>query len=396
MIGAGPIGLEAALAACARGFEVNVFERGSIGDAVRQWGHVRMFSPFEMNATALGIQKLQQASVDLPEAGALLRGSEFRERYLLPLANTLPLGVLHPKTPVLAIGRSHVLKGDHIGAAARGDTPFRLLIADDAEGERIVQADVILDCSGTYGQPNGLGHGGIPAPGERAASDRIFYGIPDFDSSERDRYAGRRVLVVGAGHSGATVVTNLARITAANSSTQTHWLVRTSRDLPAPEIPADPLLERARVASAANCLVTGDKVKLHRGSSIESIAQLAGMLGVTIISADSTQVLEVDEIVVSTGFRPDITLTRELQVQTCWATEGTYPLAASMLGESGADCLETPVFGAEMLRHPEPGFFTLGMKSYGRAPNFLLRTGHEQIAIVLDSLGNIALEAKST
>lgn len=395
MIGAGPIGLEAALAARARGFEVTVFERGQIADAVGQWGHVRMFSPFGMNATALGLAKLQQMAVSLPDAGALLTGAEFRERYLLPLAHSLESGVLHVETTVLAISRSRVLKGDHIGATRRSATPFRLLVSNDAEAERIVLADVVLDCSGTYGHPNGLGDGGIPAPGERAASACIFYGIPDFGSRDRERYAGRRLLVVGAGHSGATVVTNLARVTAHNEATQIHWLLRGSREIPAEEIPEDPLTERARLAATANRLVAEDQVTLHRVSSIESITPLGESLAITIANDNGSKVLEVDEIVATTGFRPDMNLARELQVQTCWATEGTYPLAASMLGESGADCLQTPAFGAEMLMHPEPGFFTLGMKSYGRAPNFLLRTGHEQITTVLNSLGTGMVERPS-
>jgi hypothetical protein len=73
-------------------------------------------------------------------------------------------------------------------------------------------------------------------------------------------------------------------------------------------------------------------------------------------------------------------------VQTCWATEGTYKLAAALLGESAGDCLAISGFGAETLVHPEPGYFALGMKSYGRTPDFLIRTGHEQIASVLQWL----------
>ena len=376
IVGAGPVGLEAALAAIERGAEVEIFERGATADAVGQWGHVRMFSPFGMNATPRGLERLGRAGVELPEANALLTGSEFRERYLLPLASTLSPGILHERCAVAAIGRTRVLKGDHIGDPARGGSAFRLLVADQA-GERIVHADVVLDCSGTYGQPNGLGDGGIPAPGERAAADHITYGIPRVEVSENSRHA-RRFLVVGAGHSAATAVTNLAR----RGGVEIHWLLRRDRALPAEEIPDDALPERARLASAANRLVTENRVTLHRGGSIEAIENLADGVRVQLADASGFHALEVDEIIVATGFRPDLALARELQIQTCWATEGTYPLAASMLGEAGADCLKTPAFGAEMLMHPEPGYFTLGMKSYGRAPNFLLRTGYEQIETV--------------
>ncbi|MEP6821257.1 MAG: NAD(P)-binding domain-containing protein [Chthoniobacterales bacterium] len=377
IIGAGPIGLEAALAALDHGFDVQLFDRGQVADAVRQWGHVRMFSPFGMNATSRGLTRLQSRGEKLPETDALLIGAEFRDRYLLPLARSLPAGVLHEKTEVLAIGRSRVLKGDHIAEPTRGATPFRLLVRNATE-ERIVQADAVFDCSGTYAQSNGLGDGGIPAPGERATRDHIFYGIPDFAGTERERFAGRRVLVVGAGHSGATAVSGLVKLAAS----EIHWLLRRDRVLPAEEIPDDPLPERARLAAHSNQLVREKRVTLHRSASVESISP-NDSLEVAITDADGERTITVDEIIVATGFRPDLSLARELQVQTCWATEGTYPLAASMLGEAGADCLKTPAFGAEMLMHPEPGYFTLGMKSYGRAPNFLLRTGYEQIETVL-------------
>jgi thioredoxin reductase len=238
---------------------------------------------------------------------------------------------------VVAIGRSRVLKGDHIGEEHRGTTPFRLLVSG-AAGERIVSADVVLDCSGTYAQPNGLGDGGIPAPGERAARERIYYGIPDFRQKDRPRFAAQRVLVVGAGHSGATAVVGLAEV----GSREIHWLLRRDRALPLEEIPDDPLPERARLSTRSNQLVQKKRVELHRGASIDSIVGDNGALEVTLTSAGENRVLSVDQIIVATGFRPDMSLARELQVQTCWATEGTYPLAASMLGEAGGDCLKTP------------------------------------------------------
>lgn len=382
IIGAGPIGLEAALAALERGYVVEVFERGATADAVRQWGHVRMFSPFAMNSTARGLARLHGVGAPLPGPQELLSGAEFRDRYLTPLARSFGPGVLQENAEVLAIGRSRVLKGDHIGEPARGATPFRLLLRQRGK-ERTATADAIFDCSGTYGQPGRLGDGGIPAPGEQLCADRIHYAIPDLAGADRARFAGRRVLVAGAGHSAATVIRDLAGL---DRKTEIHWLLRRDRALPAEEIPHDPLPERARLAASANRLVREERVTLHRSATIEEIARDNGALQVTIANGQGSSALTVDEVVVTTGFRPDISLARELQVQTCWATEGTYPLAASLLGEAGADCLNTPAFGADMLRHPEPGYFTLGMKSYGRSPNFLLRTGHEQIETVLDWL----------
>jgi thioredoxin reductase len=385
IVGAGPVGIEAALAARERGYATEVFERGAIADAVRQWGHVRMFSPFEINATARGRKRLQQSGVALPQPGALVTGSELRERYLVPLARSLGADVVHEHCEVIAIGRSRRIKGDHIGESARGATPFRLLVREGGT-ERTVTADAVLDCSGTYGQPSRLGDGGIPAPGEQACADRIYYGVPNLDSNEtRARYAGRRALVVGAGHSAATAVRDLA---GADCATEIHWLLRRDRPLPAEELEDDSLPERARLAAAANRLVREERAVLHRGASVDSVARENGALRVAIVNERGASDVIVDEIIVTTGFRPDMNLARELQVQTCWATEGTYPLAVSLLGEAGGDCLKTPAFGIDMLRHPEPGFFTLGMKSYGRASNFLLRTGYEQVETVINWLGS--------
>ena len=105
-----------------------------------------------------------------------------------------------------------------------------------------------------------------------------------------------------------------------------------------------------------------------------------------LLGNDGTKSLQVDRAIAATGFRPDWSFARELHLQTCWATEGTYPLAASLLGESGGDCLAVPAFGADTLLHPEPHFYALGMKSYGRTPAFLITTGLRQIESVLERL----------
>ena len=380
IIGAGPVGLEAALAGIERGYEVAVYERGNIADAVRQWGHVRMFSPFEMNASHRGIACLRRRVVALPKADALLTGAEFRAQYLKPLALTIS-SQIHENCSVLAVGRQRLLKGDQIHDPLRAGARFRLLIRDGTT-EHLERADIVLDCSGTFSQPNKLGDGGIPAPGEGSCSAKIHYGIPNLNGSLRERFANKRVLVVGAGHSAATAVCDLAQ----RQATGIGWLIRQDRKIPCAEIPSDPLAERAALIAKANHLIAEKKATLISGSSIESIAARNGALLISLGGAEEDRAIEVDEIIAATGFRPDLALTRELQIQTCWATEGTYPLAALLLGQAGADCLQTPAFGVDMLRHPEPNFFILGMKSYGRSSNFLLRTGYEQVATVFDWL----------
>lgn len=380
IIGAGPIGLEAALHAAERGDEFTIYERGEVAAAMRQWGHVRMFSPFAMNSSAQGLARLRARGVELPPPEALLTGAEFRQRYLYPLAETLRPH-LREQTTVRAIGRSRRLKGDLISDPARASGPFRLLVQDE-KGERIELADIVLDCSGTYANPNSLGDGGIPVPGEDQAQAQITYGIPDLGETPKS-HTGQRVLVVGAGHSAATTIRHFAALQKEDPKLEIYWMIRRDRSAPIEQIGNDPLPERAQLAAEANCLVAEKRVRLIRDATIEALAPQGDAVGVVFADSNGiTETVTVDQIVVATGFRPDLAMTRELQLQTCWATEGTYPLAASLLGEAGADCLATPVFGAETLLHPEPGYFTLGMKSYGRSPNFLLRTGYEQVASV--------------
>src|SRR3546814_2948819 len=71
----------------------------------------------------------------------------------------------------------------------------------DASGEQRLLARAVIDASGTWQRPNPIGIDGLPVPGEAEAAERIAYGIPDVAGRERARYAGRRVLVIGGGHS---------------------------------------------------------------------------------------------------------------------------------------------------------------------------------------------------
>ena len=86
-----------------------------------------------------------------------------------------------------------------------------------------------------------------------------------------------------------------------------------------------------------------------------------------------------DHVVALTGYTGDASLYRQLQVHECYATGAPMNLSAALLGSAGGDCLAQPSAGIEALRNPEPHFFILGAKSYGRLNTFLLRTGYQQI-----------------
>jgi thioredoxin reductase len=387
VLGAGPIGLECVLRARESGWDVEAFESGRVGESVRRWGHVRMFSPWRMNVSAAGRAAVGLEDID-PDG--LPTGAEYVARYLEPLA-AIPLlaGRVHLGTEVVAVSRGRLLKGDAIASDARRRPPFRVLLRD-GRGERVEEADVVVDATGTYATPNRLGPGGIPALGELSAR-AVEHRIPDLQRRDRAAFAGRRTLVVGAGHSAATAIVALEALAAETPRTRVVWMTRSEERHPVPEVSADPLAERARIAGAANRLAEDGEGWLERlpGSHVEALHEAGFGYRVTAGGAGGERTLEVDRVLAMVGYRPDPDLARELQVQTCWATEGTYPLAAALLSRvgEGSDCVKAGRdMDASTLQHPEPGFFTLGTKSYGRNPDFLLEVGFKQVEDLLASL----------
>jgi thioredoxin reductase len=377
VLGAGPIGLEAALYGVQLGHPTQVFEQGRVGEHVQRWGHVRLFSPWRMNGSSLGWRALRAAGCTLSSDETCPCGEEYVARYLAPLARSAPLADrVHEGCRVVSVGRERIGKRDLLGQG-RERHPFRLLL-DTPEGERIVHADVVLDCTGTLSSPNWLGSGNVPAVGERHLRARIAYTLQDLTGRHRERYAGRRVLVVGAGHSAATALDELLRL----EGTTVDWVYRRDTLEPLEVAALDPLPERARLSRQANALVqAGDpRVRVHRARVVESLEERGEGFRVVLCgdgNAGATT-LDVDRVLAHVGYGPDRSLCQELQLHECYATLGPIKLSAALL-ESGADCLDQTSHGPEVLRNPEPGFFVLGSKSYGRNPNFLVRVGLEQV-----------------
>ena len=386
VLGAGPVGLEAALYARSLGLPVTVYERGGVGEHLRRWGHVRLFSPFGMNVTPLGRAAVLQDNPrhELPAADDGITGREHVAVYLEPLARSGPLrDCLRLETQVLHIGRRGWLKGDGPGDARRGQQPFRLLVREAKGRERTDEADVVLDCTGTFGRHRWLGDGGIPAAGEAAAAAHVAYGLDDVLGEQRAHYAGKTVLVVGGGYSAATTVCNLAALAEEQPETWVVWLARTASTQPIRRHANDPLRERDRLAVRANTLATraDGNVEFHNQTVVEAVESLGPDKGfrVTVRRAGKTRTWEADRVVANVGYTPDTDLYRELQVHECYASLGPMSLAAALLKHGGSDCLSVPAAGANTLRNPEPNFYLLGAKSYGRNSNFLLRTGFEQV-----------------
>jgi len=390
ILGAGPIGLETALYARFLGYDVDIYERGRVCEHIRRWSHVRMFSPFGLNASPLGIAALvaQEPTWRVPAADALLTGAEFLEQYLLPLASSdLIEDYLHLETEVLAIAKTEALKGELFQQEERGDEDFRLLVRDKSGAERYAEADVVIDATGVFGQPNSLGPGGLPALGERDGADQLERGLPDVQGADRVHFAEKHVAVIGEGFSAATNVIALTELAKRYRQTRVTWITRSSGhgEGPMRRIANDQLPERDRIAATANALANSDQVAWLPESVVRAVSrsnengtwalQLAG---------SATQELVVDQV----GYRPDSAIYRELQVDECPATDGPARLSSMLTAQGATDCLSVTAGVPDSLLTSEPNFYVLGAKSYGRRSNFLLLNGIRQIRELFKIIGD--------
>ena len=383
ILGAGPIGLEAALAAAERGDDFEVFESApAVGGHVRRWGHVRTFTPWSMNVSP----RMRAALGDAPSSDALPAGDELAAELLEPVAALPQLaGRVCLGTRVLAVGREGLLKHEAVGEPRRAARPFRLLLARPDGSQAIANADVVIDATGTYGNPNRLGDGGIDAVNERAFEDRIERYLPRLDA-DAAAWSGKTILLTGSGHSAQTAARQLAAFARDAPGTRVVWTVRRAEpDWGA--VSDDPLPERAALNAAAAQLAGGasDAVSLRPGCVTEALHGHDGRIVVTLRNGMPEDV-EVDRILALNGGVGDHALYRQLQVHECYATSGPMNLAAALLGDAGGDCLAIAAHGPETLRNPEPGFFILGAKSYGRNSQFLLQAGWQQVDDVFESL----------
>jgi len=383
VIGAGPAGVEAALYARALGHEVTVYEKEGPGAHVKRWGFVRLFSPWKLHTSPLGRACLAEqgvAQLDLEECPT---GAELVSRYIEPLARSLG-GSVRSGVEVRAVSKRGLLKGDNIAGRLRARSPFRILLGSGA-AEDEEHADVVIDATGVLGDPCRLGDGGIPALGEEASDASIRRHVPDALGADRLDLEGRTVLVVGCGHSAATAVLDLIELMKMAPGTRVVWARRRSGPDPLPVHRPDPLPGRSRLGEAANRAAADppEGLTVLSGVTVSRIAPEGSRLCVGFRPVDGGATAEevvADRILSLVGYRPSCGIHRELQVHQCYASEGPMNLAAALLARGGGgDCLAAAPSGVDIIRNPEPRFFIIGHKSYGRRTDFLLRAAQDQI-----------------
>jgi thioredoxin reductase len=376
IIGAGPVGLAAAANLVERGIDFVVYESGEqIGSSIRQWGHTRLFSPWKHVVDPASRRLLEATGWQLPSPEALPTGAELVERYLEPLAALEPIASrIRTGVTVGAVTRQGM---DRTRTARRSETPF-LLRVRTVDGVEELTARAIIDASGTYEHPNSLASSGLEPLGLPDVADRVSHALPDVLGHDRARFAGRHTTVVGAGHSAANTLLALADLAAREPGTHVTWLIRNASAVRVTTSDDDGLVARASIGRRVDALVASGRIAVVDRFEIVRLGRTDD--GVRLIGARNGELVEhdTDLVVNATGFRPNLDMLREIRLELDDIVEAPKRLAP-LIDPNVHTCGTVEPHGFAELQHPEPNFFLAGMKSYGRAPTFLLATGYEQV-----------------
>jgi len=362
-----------------------------IGHAVRQWGHVQLFSPWEYNIDRAAERLLAKAGWNSPDPAQYPTGAELLERYLTPLATRTALE-RHVRTSSRVTDISRV-GFDKLKTKGREGAPFEIRY-QNGQGPKIMCADAVIDASGTWNSPNPAGANGLSAIGEQDVADRISYAMPDVLGKDRVRYAGKRVAVLGAGHSAIGTLTDLAKLKAEVPGTEAIWLLR--GDNPSKAFGGganDKLAARGELGAQFAALVAAGKIEVEPEFRVSHVGSEGARLRIGAGSNCCGRHVVVDELIVATGFRSDLSFVRELRIQLDPAIECPIPLAP-LIDPNEHSCGTVRPHGARELAQIEPGFYFAGMKSYGRAPTFLMITGYEQVRSIAAEIAGDAESAR--
>ncbi len=395
VIGVGPIGLAAAAHLAARNLPFVAIEAGAgPGAAVAEWGHVTIFSPWRFNIDAAARTLLEPTGWRIDDLDRDPKGRELVDRYLAPLAAHARIAPhLRFRSRVVAVTRQSM---DRVPSRGREERPFEIAMVGDNGKQDTLLARAVIDASGTWRCPNPAGAGGVPAVGEKEAGARIRYGIPDVFGAERRRYAGHRVMVIGAGHSAMDSILGLARLKSEAPQTTVLWAMRS----PPTEktfggLTDDQLASRGALGKRAKAVVDAGDVTIVAPFRVAAFSLADGAISVSGETADGRRTIAVDEAIVATGFRPDYSALSEIRLDLHPWLECPRALGP-LIDPNEHSCGTVPPHGVRELEQPERDFYIVGMKSYGRAPTFLMMTGHEQVRSVVAALAGDREEALDT
>lgn len=378
VVGAGPIGLAAAAHLVEYGITPLVLEAGPhAGTAPLAWSNLRLFSTWNEIVDPAAEKLLTPTGWTRPDASTYPTGGDWAEQYLQPLADALGEQVRYGArvTGVARAGR------DRIVDAGREQAPFTVHFTTADGEEQRVAARAVIDASGTWSTPSPMGGDGLPALGEAKHADHIAYRVPDLrDPVVRERYAGKRTAVVGTGASAFTALAYLADLAKEAPGTHAVWILR--RGISGSTYgggDADQLPARGALGLRAKAAVDAGHATAVTGFRTAAVESDGGRLALR--SEDGQHVDGVDEVIVLTGFRPDLSFLTEIRLGLDERLQAPVALAP-LIDPNQHSCGTVYPHGVNELSHPEQDIYLVGMKSYGRAPTFLAMTGYEQVRSV--------------
>ncbi len=391
IIGAGPIGLAAAAHLHRQGIPFSIFESGARpGSAISKWGHVRMFSPWRHNMDETCVEMLRQSRAwNAPDQEHIPTGDELVRDYLEPLAS-LPSIRPHLKlgATVLAVTRN---EADRSWQNDRDKIPFQITFEETVLGrteQRRMLATAVLDASGLMHSPRPVGSNGLPIDGEEPDNPRVLYHCPNRDEIHQ---MGRRILVIGSGHTAMQCLVALGhKQSTADYEREIHWAVR--GDSPEPYLRVqgkDRFPGRLALHEKTRQLLDRENFDVLCSARFARMASMGTEVEMTWLGGESRV---YDQVVVAAGYKPQYSMTSELQLEFHPVFECPAGMSAVVEAAQHA-CSEVPSHGEVELRHPEKDFYIVGMRSFGRASSFFLVAGYEQVRTIAARLAGNDEEA---
>ncbi|MBM9500911.1 NAD(P)-binding domain-containing protein [Leptospira sp. 201903071] len=386
VLGAGPVGLAAAAHLAARKQKFILLEMGEdVGNNIRTWEHVRLFSPWKYNVDKVAKSLLESAGWIAPNEDELPTGSDLYNKYLKPLSLLQEIDSnLYLNRKVVSVGRKNF---DKVKTKDRDSVPFVIEVENEDKSREHHEVRAVIDTTGTWNSPNPLGSGGNYAIGEKENHKKIFYGIPDVKGSLKEKYKNKNVVVVGGGHSAMNVILDLGDLKKEYPETKIHWVSRKAEiesSLGGKE--KDGLPARGLLGIRIETMLNHGEVLSHSPFLIHGVFPEKGKLFLIGFQNGQEIVLsEIDEIIAATGSRPDFSFLREIRLDLDIAVESAEKIGI-LIDPNIHSCGTVRPHGANELAHPEKNFYIAGSKSYGRAPTFLLATGYEQVRSIVAAL----------
>ena len=381
IIGAGPVGLAAAAHLAEKGEKFFVLEAGpQVGHHISQWAHVRLFSSWKFNIDQVAKRLLENNGWHSPMLTKLPYGKDLIDEYLLPLSHLPEIKpFLHFNSKVVAISKNGL---DKMKTAQRAEKSFVIHVEKEGQTKRM-EARAVIDATGTWGNPNPVNAEHIWTKEEIELNQHISYVIPDIKGKDRTTYENKHVAVVGSGHSAINTILELAEL----EEVQISWILRKNRVQEAyggEEL--DALPARGQLGSRIHQLVDSGRVKVYTPFFIQKVSSSIDGIQLTgLVHNEEQTITSIDEIISNTGSKPDFSFLREIRMDLDPATESVSKLAP-LIDPNVHSCGTVRPHGELELRQPEANFYIVGMKSYGRAPTFLMATGFEQVRSIVAHL----------